>query len=561
MRLLRYVLVSLVALTLLSARIISQQGPERDPRLAPSKAGNGRISGTVTTSAGRPLPRAVVILASPDANKTWRTGTDGSGSFEFTGLVAGMYTVQASHPQYLTADYGQTFVGEPGSFIRLEEGQSVRAALIAVRGGAITGRVLDDFGHPLSDVAVTAYHVVFGDAGQHLVPVAARTYRSNDIGQYRISGLTPGDYYLMAEAWRAPAPIDRNIGQVFAPTWYPGTLSLDDARLVSVTADSEVSEVDLQLTLTMMTSITGTIAMVDGSKPAEVRLQLLPADSRLRLGTRFPTTVDRAGRFRIDRVVPGRYILVAQTDSGPHSQPESPKLGQERRSYYVQMPLEVTSEPIEELMLILTRASTISGRLQTDRPLPPEARLVIASSYIDGHLSGGSSSRINERGQFSLTSGPGRIRLLLSGLPSGWIVESIRSGGKEVAGTGLLLGAEDVGDVEVTLSSRSGSVSGTVSSDNGQPARHHTVVLISSDGSFRTNWAGGLRIARLDQRGAFAIGGLRPGTYFVVAVEYIAPARLYDPATWKSVERAGERVIVAKGEAKHVFLRPVTLPK
>jgi len=561
MRRLRHVLVSPVALTLLSANLISQQPPDRDPRLAPSDAGNGRISGTVTTSAGEPLPRAVVILGSPDANKTWRTGTDGSGSFEFARLGAGTYTVQVSHPQYLTAEYGQTFAGQPGGFIRLEDGQSARADLIAVRGGAITGRVLDDFGLPLSDASVNAYHVVSVGAGQRLVPVTARTYRSNDIGQYRISGLTPGDYYLLAEARRPPAPLDLNVNQIFAPTWYPGTPSVDSARLISVTSDSEVSGADLQLALTTVTSITGTITMADGSKPAAVRLQLLPADTRLGLLTRFPTAVDPTGRFRIERVLSGSYILVAQTGSGLEGRPDDAGLGQERRSYYVQMPLSVMSQPVEELALVLTRAATISGRVVTDAPLPPDTRLIVASSYIDGHLSGGSSSRVDEKGQFSLASGPGRIRLLLSGLPRGWIVESIRSGGKEVSGSGLLLAADNVGDVQVMLSSRSGAVSGSVRSDSGGPARNHTVILISVDAAFRTNWGGGLKTARLNQRGTFSIAGLRPGAYIVIAVQYIAPAQLSDPATWDAIEHAGDRVTLAKGEAKQVFLRPVNLPK
>src|SRR5437762_795807 len=69
------------------------------------------------------------------------------------------------------------------------------------RGGVILGRILDEFGEPLSDVQVAAMHYQFQQGRRQLVSTG-RSASSDDMGEFRLYGITPGQYYLQA-TWRS----------------------------------------------------------------------------------------------------------------------------------------------------------------------------------------------------------------------------------------------------------------------------------------------------------------------------------------------------------------------
>ena len=94
---------------------------------------------------------------------------------------------------YLDGGYGQRRPNGPFQTIDLADGERIGDAVIRLwKGGAITGRVLDEAGEPLVDVAVAAVRRS-GD-GRLLTGPTART---DDRGVYRLATLTPGSYLVV----------------------------------------------------------------------------------------------------------------------------------------------------------------------------------------------------------------------------------------------------------------------------------------------------------------------------------------------------------------------------
>ena len=103
--------------------------------------------------------------------------------------------------------YGQTRPFESGRSIELADKQSLDKADISMpRGSVISGRIVDEFGEPVADANVTAMRQQWLNGRRRLMP-SGRNAQTNDLGQYRIYGLPPGDYYVSAtlrnmDSWR-----------------------------------------------------------------------------------------------------------------------------------------------------------------------------------------------------------------------------------------------------------------------------------------------------------------------------------------------------------------------
>src|SRR5688500_17213204 len=184
-----------------------QQAQPRDPT-APAVKGTGAIKGKVTTAdGGRPIRRVQLSLTSPDLTEAKSMSTNSQGIFEFTELPPGRYMLSASRAGYLRLSYGQRRPGEAGRPIQLTEGQQVSTADFALpRPAALVGRITDEVGDPLPGASIfpVQWKYYRGQRRMVLMPGGGTFNRTDDTGGYRISGLEPGEYFVMAttrEAW------------------------------------------------------------------------------------------------------------------------------------------------------------------------------------------------------------------------------------------------------------------------------------------------------------------------------------------------------------------------
>ena len=188
---------------------ISPAPRQAAPRDAPTdKKGTGIIRGRVVNGEGRAL-RRVQVRVSGEAIPEGRTAsTNGLGRFEVRELPAGRYTLSASRAGYLGMAYGQSWPGEPGRPLELVDGQTIENAdLVLPHTAIISGRVFDEAGDPLVGATVLTLQMRFFNGKRRLTPVRGNAV-TDDTGQYRLSGLEPGEYYVQAssrETWRAGA--------------------------------------------------------------------------------------------------------------------------------------------------------------------------------------------------------------------------------------------------------------------------------------------------------------------------------------------------------------------
>ena len=118
------------------------------------------------------------------------------------------------------------------------------------------GRIVDEFDEPLSDVQVGAQQYQFVQGQRRLVPTG-RQGTTNDIGEFRLFGIAPGQYYLTA-TWRPNNPANNNQERVaYAPMYYPGADNAAQARRVTIAAGQELSDIVMSLKPMRATRVSG----------------------------------------------------------------------------------------------------------------------------------------------------------------------------------------------------------------------------------------------------------------------------------------------------------------
>src|SRR5262245_6081825 len=211
----------------------------------------GSIKGRVVGEDGQPMAnipvvataigRAAARSAGP-ARQGAQTNTDDDGAFEFEGLAPASYVISASAPGYITPPPIED-EESPGVY---HVGDSANITL--VRGGVITGKVLNVAGEPLPGVSVNAIRVggPEGEADNQLVFQGfGRNWRTDDRGVYRVYGLVPGAYIVQAGGSRGAGPNLLSPFSEDAPTYYPSS-ARDAATPVSVRAGEEIAGIDIR---------------------------------------------------------------------------------------------------------------------------------------------------------------------------------------------------------------------------------------------------------------------------------------------------------------------------
>src|SRR5215472_5857183 len=200
-------LATFVLIVLSSAMYAAAQAPP--PQLPPgfaqpsrdtsAKTGTAIIRGHVFDAAsGQPLHKAQVRLQSPELRDNRLVTTDANGAYEFKDLAAGRYNLSAGKGSFVGLSYGQTRPFEPGKPLEVRNAQLLEKVDFSLpRGAVITGRVVDELGEPVADVQVAAMRYQYVQ-GQRRLVTGGRTSSTNDIGEFRIFALAPGQYVIAA---------------------------------------------------------------------------------------------------------------------------------------------------------------------------------------------------------------------------------------------------------------------------------------------------------------------------------------------------------------------------
>jgi hypothetical protein len=143
---------------------------------------------------------------------------------------------------------------------------------------------------------------------------------------------------------------------------------------------------------------------------------------------------------------------------------------------------------------------------------------------------------------------PGRYFLTVSPPDASWVVKSVSVAGRSVADAPITLATADIGDVVVTLTTRTAALSGTVRATS--PDADVTVLLMPSDVE---RWIANAlpsflaRRAATDEDGRFRIDRLTAGDYLAVAIDGATTVNLGDAAFVRALARAASAVTIADG--------------
>jgi hypothetical protein len=507
--------------------------------------------------SGQPLRKAQVRIFAGEIRENRMATTDENGAYEFRDVRAGRYTISASKGSFVNISYGQQRPTDAAKPLEILENQVVeRVDLSLPRGGVITGRIVDEFGEPAPEIQIAVQRYQFTQGQRRLVPFS-RMAATNDIGEFRLFGVAPGQYYLTA-TWRNPNmgpnanPNDRT---AYAPTYFPGTTNANEAQRITIAAGQQVDGVVMVLNPIKAARVSGTATGVDGKPLAPAMIMVSQTNTGFGFSMTGTAQVRPDGTFTVVGLAPGDYSLRAQRMGGPS--PDGPETAMAN--------VTVAGDDVSDVHLVAAKPSRLTGRVIVDpaavSSLPPALMLSLFPVNMLGiPAPPAPPARIGDDFTFETKSPPGRMRFILGGgfnaPPTGWAIRSVRLNGTDVTDAGLEFKSnEDISGVEVELTNKLTTISGLVTTSRGEASRDYTTIVFAQD---KEKWVGASRYtssSRPDQDGRFKISGLPAGEYYIIAVDRLEPGQQGDPDFLESVRGRASSLSLNEGETKTVDLR------
>ena len=557
----------LFALLFAAAAVPGAQAPQQPVRDTPAQAKDalpapaGRIMGRVLTADnGRPVKRARVFATSAELPEGRGALTDDNGAFDLAELPAGRYTVTVSKAGFVSLSYGQRRPLQAGTPLQLADGQQLKNVDFQLpRGSVIAGHVSDQDGDPMpgATVRVMRYQYLQGD--RRLTP--AGTGQTDDRGQYRIWGLMPGDYYVTAIA-RNPGggrggfalfgrggPVGNLAGReeeplAYAPTYFPGVPSVNEATPVTVGLGQEALDIDFNLQLVRTARVSGRVTNPDGTPTTSgtINLSAEAAGPGRQPGMNYGARISWDGSFAIGNVPPGRYMLRARGDDTVTPQ-------------FASEPLTVGEADLTGLTVVLTPGGSISGTVlfpATQAKVPDLSQVRITAPSLDPGMPGQGGARVDNDGRFSIEGlAAGQHLIRPQGGLRGWSLKSVTMGGRDVTDVPIdLRSGQKIADVTITFTDLQTQIGGTVTNDQGAPVTEYTVLAFSTNVDYWRPLSRHIMTARPDQTGKFTIRGLPAGEYYIVTVDPAEQGEWFDPAYLQEHRLGAARVTVGEGETK-----------
>lgn len=521
------------------------------------KTGTARLSGRVTSlDTGRPIRRAVVRALSPELRDGKSVSTDPDGRWELRELPAGRFTIHVTKGGYVSLSYGQLRPFEQGKQVDVAEGQVIEKLDVALpRGSAVTGRVVDEFGDPVTNARVAPLRYRFTGGQRRLVPTGTSD-TTDDLGQFRLHGLSPGDYYISAQPIGftfVGTSLDRT---GYGQTFYPGTLNAAEATRVTLAVGQEAHNIVISLAPTRVATLSGT-AMSSSGKPVPAGMIMLRDISAAGPFITMPAIV-RDGAWSVGGVPPGTYTLTLQHVPALEQIAMTGSTAGVSAAESVSEQITVTGEDMRGISLVTSPGATVRGHIRFDGAAPPATASGAVQSYDTGDplavmFAGGP---VKSDWSFELRGLSGRRILRPIGLPAGWILKSVSVDGSEITDTGMdFRNGQEISDVEIVVTRSAAEISGNVQNAKGTPLTDYVVVLFPPE-TERWGWQSRfVRVARPDQTGRFVITGLPPASYLAVALDYIEPGEESNPEFLEGLKGLGTSVRVSAGEKKAVALK------
>jgi hypothetical protein len=534
----------------LAGTVVTAQVPAREKPPTP-RAGSGAIRGRVVRAdTGEPLRRVQVRVeewSTADHSGPTATMTDAQGRYELTQLPAGRYQLKASRGGYVEVAYGQRRPFERGRPLELGDKTVLQNIDFALPPGAVvTGRVVDETGEAVTHVSVSLARRRYVDGARRLVGESGGS--TDDRGEFRIFGVPPGDYVIVATFGRMDLGSRDRVRYV--PTYYPGTPVASEAQRVTIGPGQEVAGITIALARAATATVRG-VARSSGQSSFNPLFVTAREISGPQADSHMGTAIAAGdGSFAIAGLLPGAYLVEAQS-------------GSERE--FASTEVLVEGADVAGVTLTLSKGATARGRVRFDIGNPPQSvrpsEVIVMPILVDRQLGHFGTSMRMEGGKpvvrddwtFELRGLRGR-GFIRAGTMSDWDMKRVRREGVDITDTPLDF-ATDLDGLEIELTQRMTTVSGGISDDRGGVALDATVIAFADDPGKWGPHSRFIEIARPDQQGRFTIKGLPPGRYVAIAVGYLEPGEEQDPDLLEAWRQRGTPFTLSEGETHALDLK------
>lgn len=545
-----------------------------------------RVEGAILSLTGDIIRKATVRLegtggqpGQPPIN--YSETTDNAGKFVFEDVAPGRYTLSADKLGFAPVRYGARSNTSPGTQLTLTAGVEMKDLVLKMSPyGVIAGKVLDQDGDPVPSVQIQAMRFTYVGGRKQLRSVNGAT--TNDLGEYRLINLEPARYYVISTDHRTVQSFTQDrpgragfVQQGNITTYYPNGADLSSAVAVDVVAGAEMRGMDIHLLQAKVYTVRGKATSVSGV-PAGV-LSLSRKDDN----TGLPAVLNGGGSsqlrpdgsFEFRNILPGMYVLQLAQVASPNSNPASDLTGR--------VDVTVGDANIDDLVLPLISRPEITGRVTLEggelatlvkpaqntaggasagNAFPLPGRLALDLIQTENGVGGGSTIQVKEDGTFRFSAvALSKYALNATSLPQGIYLKSARMGGQDVLHAPIDTTSGAGGTLELVLSSKAATVTGSVDNEKGEALAGAMVTLWPKvpDASL----TGGTRLSFTDESGAFKFPGLAPGDYYVAAWEGVELGLVQSAEFLNHFPSDASAITLAEGGQESKDLKPVPAEK
>jgi len=544
----------------------AQQQPATPPRDAVKPGGAAAtVSGRVTDKeTGQPLRRMRVQLSGVVLDMPPRlldAVTDADGRYELTDVPPGEYRASAGPDEFGAGYQPKTFGSDVSGALPLRPGLALKPGdkradvdFALGRSYAVEGRVTNELGEPLADLAVLSERI---DR-----PGSTRATTTDDRGHFRLYGFIPGSWRVCAKASNREAPTGGELLLQLVRTCHPGETAGKGAAIEIL--DADVTGIAIQMQRERAYTVSGAVVDESGAPAdsASVEVSRVERDN-FRFGPRIAES--RRGAFVARGLTAGEYVVRAIIREPPNREGRP-------SGYPVQQgftPIRVEATDMSGIIVTVSRGADVAGRVLFDgEPAPPSRGLRMR---IGAHRGGDAAqmfSRVNpptsvtvqEDLGFALTGAYGPLVLDVMGAPAGWVVKSVRYGDAEIAGvaTEFSTGLRSPG-VEIVLTNRIGRLTIRPVDEQGRSAEA-LVFLLPADA---TRWRAGLAFALAPRAdGTLAPVARLPGEYVIVELgPDDVPRGMRNVDDLKAAAGGAMRITLKEGDERTIDVRVTPLSR
>ncbi len=552
-------------LTCLLAAVIGACAFAQDAATA-KPAQRATIEGIVTKDPdSQPVKKAIIELIAENQAEggDYTASTAADGSFRIENILPGRYHLFAERTGFL--DSGRHRAQPEGRILTLTAGQEVKDLHLRLQAAAVVrGRVTDEDGDPMANAEVSIMRQTFLSGHSHWEQTGAE--RTNDLGEYRIANLSPGNVYVsvnpppdfksLIEASGANANQPHNADKAptsYQTTFYPGTTDRGQAAPIQLHAGDDYP-VNFSLVSGPSLTIRGSVVLPPHTT-ATIMLQ-----SRDFNVVMNGADVRKDGSFVIRDISPGNYTISATVDGTP-----VPLMATQS--------LQIGSSNVDGLRLAPQPGAVLRGHLRMEgrggTRIAPEASVVLQPA--DSELAGGtivseqgfsSTAHVSADGSFEWKDvPPGKyfVQIARENDTNGdWFLKSVLAGGRDLNDSGISVNGSAI-MLDLVASADGGSIAGVVVDGQGQSVANAVVVTVPEERL--RNRPDRFKKTISDQGGRFTLHGISPGEYTVFAWESVDGDAYYNPEFLKSYQSQGRALPFGEGDHKTLQLTAIPEPE